>query len=91
MAGARSFGLVIGPCAWTPIPCAIFAKSTFGSSIVVPMWRPCDSAIVAIGHALQVHDLLVIGAVVVHHGEQRNPVMRRRPPDAGRIQKSPSP
>ena len=28
--------IVIGPCAWTPMPCAIFAKSTFGSSIVVP-------------------------------------------------------
>ena len=38
-----------------------------------------------VGHALDVHDFLVIGAVVVHHRQQRNPVMRRGPQDAGRV------
>ena len=50
-----------------------------------PDVRARDAAVVPVGHALQVHDLLVIRAVVVHHREQRNPVMRRRPPHAGRV------
>jgi hypothetical protein len=33
--------------------------------------RARDAALMAIGHALQVHQLLVIRAVVVHHREQR--------------------
>src|SRR5690349_3596003 len=36
-AGPRSRGLVIGPSAYTPRPCASLAKSTFGLSMVVPM------------------------------------------------------
>ena len=39
----------------------------------------------AVGHALHVHDLLVIGAVVVHDAQQRNLVMRRGPQHAGRV------
>ena len=34
-------------------------------------------------HRLQIHDLLMIGAVVVHDVEHRNLVMRRRPQRAG--------
>ena len=41
--------------------------------------RELDTALAAIGHALQVHDLLVIGAVVVHHDQHRDAVMRGRP------------
>src|SRR3984885_13749588 len=36
-------------------------------------------AVTEVGELLHVHDLLVITAVVVHHGEQRNLVPRRRP------------
>src|SRR5438874_3409947 len=34
------------------------------------------NAVAPVGQALHVHDLLVIAAVVVHHGEQRDVVMR---------------
>ena len=54
----------------------------FGSSIVVPMARPIDAALVPVGHPLQVHDFLMIGAVVVHDVQQRNAVMRGGPQDA---------
>src|SRR5262249_33781006 len=36
-------------------------------------------------HTLQVHDLLMIGAVVVHDGEHRYLMVRARPDRAGRI------
>ena len=45
-----------------------------------------DAALVAVGHPLDVHHLLVIGAVVVHHGQQRDLVMRGGPQHAGRVQ-----
>src|SRR6266700_3736199 len=38
-----------------------------------------DSALVPVGHALHVHELFVIGAVIVHDAQQRNAMMRRRP------------
>ena len=41
-----------------------------------------DAAIVLVGHALQLHDLLMIRAVVVHHGEQRDAMMRGGPQDS---------
>ena len=34
---------------------------------------------------LHVHHFLVVGAVVVHHREQRDPVLRRGPQHAGRV------
>ncbi len=48
---------------------------------------PCVgyTALMTIGHALDVHDLLVIGTIVVHDAEQRNPMMCRRPKRARRI------
>src|SRR3546814_6147183 len=46
-----------------------------------------SSALEPVGHALDVHHLLVIGAVVVHHVQDRDAVMRRRPQRAGRIEK----
>ena len=44
-----------------------------------------DAAIVPVGHDLHLHHFLMIGAVVVHHGEQRNVVMRRGPQNSGGI------
>src|SRR5206468_3510321 len=38
-----------------------------------------DAALAPIGHALEMHDLLMVGAVVPHDGEHGNLVMRRRP------------
>ena len=38
-----------------------------------------------VGHALKVHDLLVIRTVVVHDAEERNTMMCRGPNGAGRI------
>ena len=49
-----------------------------------------DAALVPVGHALNVHDLLMIGAVVVHDEEQRDLVVRRRPQDPGAYIRSPS-
>jgi len=65
-AGARSFGSVIGPCAYTPRPLANLAKSTFGSVIVIAMWARSDTAIALVGHHLHEHHFLVIRAVVVN-------------------------
>ncbi len=50
-----------------------------------------DAAAAAVGHRLQVHELLMIGAVVVHDVEHRDAVVRRRPQRAGTNMKSPSP
>ena len=44
-----------------------------------------DAAIVPVGHALQVHDFLVIRAVVVHHRQDGDPVVCRRPQHSWRI------
>ena len=41
--------------------------------------RAINSTIVTIPHTLQVHYFLVVSAVVVHHAQQRNPVMGSRP------------
>ena len=38
-----------------------------------------DAALAPIGHALHVHDLLMVRAIVVHHQQHRNPVVRGRP------------
>src|SRR5437867_4250933 len=35
-----------------------------------------DAALMPVGHALDMHDLLMVGPIVVHHAEQRNAVMR---------------
>ena len=56
-----------------------------GSVSVVPMRAAIDAAVVAVAHALHVHHFLVIGAVVVHHAQQRNAVMRGGPQHAGRV------
>ena len=56
-----------------------------GSVILVPMPVFCDAAFGARGHVLHVHQLLMIGAVVVHDGQQRNLVMRGGPKDAGSV------
>ena len=50
------------------------------------MFAARDAALVAVGHALDVHHFLVIRAVVVHHRQQRDLVMRRRPQHAGRVE-----
>src|SRR6185503_19483952 len=41
--------------------------------------RVGDAALMSIGHPLDVHDLLMVGAVVVHHAQEWNPVMRGGP------------
>jgi hypothetical protein len=41
--------------------------------------RILDAPLAPIGHALKMHDLLMVGAVVPHDGQHRNLVMRRRP------------
>ena len=48
------------------------------------MLRVRDAAIVAVGHDLHLHQLLMIGAVVVHDDQERNAVVRRGPQHAGR-------
>src|ERR1035437_10112827 len=42
-------------------------------------------AVVEVGQALDVHDLLMVAAVVVHHGEKRNFMPRRGPQHARRV------
>ncbi len=44
-----------------------------------------DAAIGTRGHVREIHRLLMIGAVVVHDGQQRDAVMRRRPQHARRV------
>src|SRR5712692_3981703 len=44
-----------------------------------------DAAIVAVAHALQVHDLLVVRAVVVHDTQHRDAVMGGGPQNARRV------
>ena len=44
-----------------------------------------DAALAPVGHALDAHDLLMIGAVVVHHVEDRQAADGGRPQDARRI------
>src|SRR5579863_7128795 len=44
-----------------------------------------DAAIVAIGHDLHLHYFLMIAAIVVHHAEQRNLMMRGSPEHSGRV------
>ena len=41
--------------------------------------RRRHATLMPVGHALNVHDFLMVGAVVVHDRQQRNPVVRRRP------------
>src|SRR5579884_1575171 len=41
--------------------------------------RIFDSALMAIGHPLDVHDLLMVSAIVSHYRQERNSMMRRRP------------
>ena len=40
------------------------------------------AALTPIGHALQVHHLLVIGAIVLHHEQHRDAMVRRGPQGA---------
>ena len=47
--------------------------------------RAIDAAARAVRHALHLHQLLVIGAIIVHHREKRNVVMRRSPQHARRV------
>src|SRR2546425_3057588 len=47
--------------------------------------RILDAALAPIGHALKMHDLLMVGPVVPHDGEHWNLVMRRRPERARSI------
>src|SRR5207247_10386160 len=47
--------------------------------------RILDAALAPVRHALKMHDLLMVGAVVPHDGEHRNLMMRRRPERARRI------
>ena len=56
-----------------------------GSVSLVPMPARVDVAIGASGHGRDEHDLLMIAAVVVHDGEQRDLVMRRGPQHAGSV------
>src|SRR5260221_9069414 len=51
--------------------------------------RAIHAAAVAIGHDLHLHHLLMIGAIVVHDGQQRNAVMRRGPQNAGCVHQVP--
>src|SRR5271166_459795 len=44
-----------------------------------------DSAAVAIGHDLHLHDLLMIGAIVVHDRQERNAMMRGGPQNSGSV------
>ena len=78
-AGASSLGSVIGPSAYTPMPCASFAKSRVGILEGGSDMRAIDAAIVAVGHALHVHHFFVVRAIVVHHAQHRNAMMRRCP------------
>ena len=72
-------GLVIGPSAYKPIDCASLAKSMLGFSMVVPIAACVHAAIVQARHLLQMHDFLMIGAVIVDDHQQRNFVVRRGP------------
>ena len=72
-------GSLIGPSAQTPMDCASLAKSMLGFSIVVPMAAVSMRRLCKRGHFLQMHDLLVIGAIVVHHHQQRDLMVRRGP------------
>ena len=54
----------------------------FGSSIAQPM-HAVDAALPAVGNRLQLHDLRVIAAVVVHDVEKRNALVRGGPENAG--------
>ena len=84
-AGPRSFGIGDGPAAEN-------AHALRDSGVVD--WRVIDrqtgmdigdAPLVLVGHALYVHELLMVAAVVVHHAQQRNPVMRGGPQDTGRV------
>src|SRR5207302_9391544 len=44
-----------------------------------------DPAIVPVPHTLQVHDLLMVGAIIVHHGQHWNPMVRGGPQHAGSV------
>src|ERR1700730_9280878 len=44
-----------------------------------------DAAVMPVGHDLHLHHFLMIAAIIVHHAEQRNLVMRGGPEDAGRV------
>ena len=91
-AGPIAAGSLIGPSANRPIDCASLAKSIFGFSIVVPIRRRIHAAIVPARHLLQMHDFLMISAVIVHNHQQRNSVVRRGPERVpGAYIKSPSP
>src|SRR5579871_3346857 len=47
--------------------------------------RVVDAALMPVRHALDVHDFLMIGAVVMHDAQERNAVMRRGPKDSGSV------
>jgi hypothetical protein len=50
--------------------------------VVVPICaRILDAALMPIGHPLNVHHFLMVGSVVMHHRQQRDAVVRRRPKD----------
>ncbi len=53
--------------------------------MAVPMSARSMPRLVRGGHVLDVHALLMIGAIVVHDAEQRDLVMRGGPQDAGRV------
>src|SRR6202522_4694805 len=51
-----------------------------------PYFCAVDPALASIRHPLNMHELLVVGAVVMHDVENGNAVMRRRPHNAGSVQ-----
>ena len=59
---------------------AIMAKSIFGLSMATDVrLLPRGASLISIRHALQVHEFLVIRAIVPHHEQHRNLVVRRSP------------
>ncbi len=80
IAGPRSLGLEIGPSTHIS-PCLgrSSPKIQIGILELRADARPVDAAVVPRRHALHVHDLLVIGAVVVHDREHRDLMVRGRP------------
>src|SRR5262249_19693571 len=67
-------------------PFAMYAHATRHGGVIDvrvlyprPNARACDATLVTIGHALQMHDLLVICAIIVHHAQERDVMVCRCP------------
>ena len=58
--------------------CVVDVRSSDGSSDIAVR----DAAAVPVGHDLDLHNLLMVRAVVVHDAQERDFVMRRRPQDS---------